>query len=634
RLGSKLKIVTKTKENKNFNTLELNWQDFEEDQKKEFQSIPVKIDTAQILDRGFNIIKDSGTVVEIYQLREKWDREKLQKLKRYLQRLINPLQVNDAFQIFLKAEDFQVQDNQEEYDYNKVNGSITNRVYETLGLKTTTIDCKISEDGKTIKTTLNDKGVFIFEFKEKNDFDLLKNIEIKISFLNRIAKTTFTKLMGVEPVNYGNIFVFKNGFRVMPLGDYRNDWLGLDIRKGQGYKRTLGTRELLGRVEINGYQENFREIASREGLMHTHAFDQLIEFVMEKVIKKLEKYVIGAIYWDALIDEGNKRKDFNSIKLDSRKIIEQIAGNLDNKDLRYNEDLLQIVEKKTIEKIPETVKNIENIIKKEKDKEIKELYNQQIQSLKLGVKLQKKEKEEEAEKREIEEKKVLFLEGVLSQDTKEILGLQHQIKTSASIIQNRISYLKSTDPKEINLQEYDKILDSILIENEKIRSIVEFITQANYNMKSSEITEDLVLFIKQYIKNVNPMISKKYNERELDIRFENEPEFIKKFKPLEITIILGNLISNSRKANSKNIEISFNVADNKKLLIHFKDDGDGIPKKYRGDLNKIFEFGETTTHGSGIGLYFVKEILKRIGGNIRVNIEVDRGAEFILEIPK
>lgn len=57
RLGAKLMISTKTKEDENFNVLELNWGDFEEDQNKEFQSIPVKMYSTKILEKGFNIIK-------------------------------------------------------------------------------------------------------------------------------------------------------------------------------------------------------------------------------------------------------------------------------------------------------------------------------------------------------------------------------------------------------------------------------------------------------------------------------------------------------------------------------------------------------------------------------------------------
>jgi signal transduction histidine kinase len=68
------------------------------------------------------------------------------------------------------------------------------------------------------------------------------------------------------------------------------------------------------------------------------------------------------------------------------------------------------------------------------------------------------------------------------------------------------------------------------------------------------------------------------------------------------------------------------------LIISFKDDGKGIDKE---DINDIFDFGFTTTSGgSGIGLYFVKDLLEEMGGTIKVDSKKNQGAEFILEIPK
>jgi signal transduction histidine kinase len=304
---------------------------------------------------------------------------------------------------------------------------------------------------------------------------------------------------------------------------------------------------------------------------------------------------------------------------------------------------LQIIEEKTIEKVPEVIKNIENISKKEKDQEIKEMYFQQIQSLKQGLRLQKEEQKEEIretksklllekKEREKKEKQALFLQSVLSKDTKEIIGLQHQIKMSTNNIKNYLTHLKLTPQEEMNFKEYQDILDLVLIENEKIHSIVEFVTQANYDLKASEIKEDIIQFIKQYLLEVHPTIAKKYGEKILKIKFKNDPKFIKEFKPLEITIILDNIISNSQKALANILEISFTINKNtKKLEISFKDDGRGISED---DIDNIFDFGYTTTDGSGVGLHHIKEILKGIKGEIKINNKLPKGTEVIIQIPK
>ncbi len=260
RLGSNLEIYTKKD---TYNYLKIEWNKFEEDQNKEFQNIPFIYEKNS--QHRFPIhIENTGTILEISKLRDEWDYKKLQQLKRYLQRLLNPVQSNDdSFEIILEAKEFLEKDKNEKFDYNIVNGLIENVVYEKLKIKTTMIECSISEDGSEISTKLEDKGNFIYEFSEKNEFHLLKNLKFKFSFLNVIAKTTFTKLMGIEPKNFGSLFLFKNGFRILPYGEPNDDWLGLDLRKTQGHSRFLGTRDMMGRIEIYGHQPDFREVTSR-----------------------------------------------------------------------------------------------------------------------------------------------------------------------------------------------------------------------------------------------------------------------------------------------------------------------------------------------------------------------------------
>ena len=57
---------------------------------------------------------------------------------------------------------------------------------------------------------------------------------------------------GVQPKNYGSVFIYKNGFRINPYGEPGQDFFGIDQRKAQGWKRFLGTREIMGRISIKG----------------------------------------------------------------------------------------------------------------------------------------------------------------------------------------------------------------------------------------------------------------------------------------------------------------------------------------------------------------------------------------------
>ena len=639
RLGSKLKIYTKVRTDKDFNLLSVDWGKFEKDQKKEFKEVEVDLKTNQKPIENYETIGYSGTIIEISDLRDDWDWKKMQKLKGYLQRLINPLQIpgGDSFDIELIAEEFVVNDHKQKFSYNKVNGKIQNIVYEKLEVKTTTIECNISENGKKIFTKLNDKGINIFELEEENKFDF-KDMKVKVSFLNQQAKTTFTRIMGIEAVNYGNLFVFKNGFRVFPYGEEDNDWLQINKRKAQGYNRFLGTREVLGRIEINDFKsEFFKEVTSRsEGFMSNVYFNQLKEFVLEFAIKRLEKYVVGAIDWDSDRDKHptKKKKDFEDIKKDTLKIIKQIAGgSLKNVELKYNKDFLAIAEKKNIEKIPEIIKNIKHLIGKEKDVEIKDRLNKQIFSLTQSYKLkdieQKKELEEKEQELEVKEKESLFLSGALSVDQEATQRLIHIINNSMDPIHKALFEINKHIQKDSPIKKIIPFVDDVSLEHSQIKYLSEILSMANFNTKVEKIKKDIVQYIFQYLKNM------KYSN--LKFYFKNEDlKFICWFKPLEILIILNNLISNSLKQDATMMRLYFQKDKNLlKLMISDNSNKGGIKNE---DTPYIFNRGHSTTKGSGRGLYDVKRILKNLRGEIKFvgnNIENQlNGACFEIKIKK
>ena len=75
-----------------------------------------------------------------------------------------------------------------------------------------------------------------------------------------------------------NVFLFRNGFRILPFGEFNDDSWGLNQRLQQGSNRRLGTRELFGRVDIEtDNPELIKEVSSRDGgLIKTEASQQLM----------------------------------------------------------------------------------------------------------------------------------------------------------------------------------------------------------------------------------------------------------------------------------------------------------------------------------------------------------------------
>ncbi len=648
RLGTQLKLITKKINSNVTHQIDVNWEKFEQNSKNEFINIHVDHSSSKNID---NLNFENGVILEITNLRSEWDKNKIKKLKRSLGKLINPFEINvqsNNFQIFIK-------------DSNTLfNTPVKNELLDVLPMKTTKIEVIISKD--KIITHLVDRGVTIYKIEEKNNYIHLKDSSIVLLYLNHKARINFANIMGVTTKEFPNVMFYNNGFRVYPFGEPGDDSLGIDKRYQQGIRRYLSTRNLIGSININEYTEEFKEKSSRDsGLIETNGYQESKDFFW-KSLKRLEKYVVG-IQWtlDEVIREEDNNSDNLSIldNLNSKsKIIELITKLVDKEKAKIVEfdgnflniikdkidisnpiinNLVRIAEKtkntqllneidnakKKIQKLASNKIQIEKELFEEQDKNIKLQSEKSILSKQLNeekVKLNNVSKELEAET-----KRNIFQSSIIGMEKEQILGLQHQIYHSSSRINRNIELLlKSFN----NISEKQKKYISVIThEAEKIISISNFVTKANFNLTASEITTDLISFINEYINELYLSQNKIIDSRLsiISINTFNE-KYIMRIKPLEITTLIDNLIQNAQKADAQKVVFEYKKED-KDLLLLIKDNGKGIEKDR---IKHIFELGYTTTDGSGIGLFNVLSTMKKMKGSIEVNSELNNGTTFIL----
>lgn len=716
RLGQYLDLYTKKKE-KSIYHLFIDWKDFEVEDKKDLniQDIEIQLEeiSGQKFREKFDFQLEQGTILEMNKLRSKWaikekkgkwDTSKILDLRRYLEKLINPNQAFESkrFAIELIARDFEKEDALKK-SQEKLNGVIENKIFEKLNFTTTVIEAVISASGDTITTTLTDKGRKVLEVTEKNfEYSLLKDIKIVIFYLNPYAKAYFKRQSGIRSVDFGSIFLFINGFRVNPLGDSGDDWLRMEVRKGQGYAKFLGSREVVGRIEIDDLDGNFKIISSREGVVKDQKFSQIVDIqpshyggFFYKTLKRLEKYVVEGLNWDMTIESGisieklvdgrnwkydpadEKYKENESIKNDRilglKNSLFLIDTNLgDILKLYINEDLIylllleqkekardkfnkffgenplytrDILDEKTwiaLNKVREKLEQKEiEIFEKDKqlakkDQEIKILSEEKE---KLEEDLGKeKEKVGYLEKETLVQKKqIYFQERHLdaSANYTQVVNLHHQIGISSNTINSHLANLREeVEGEKFNKESLREYIEDLSFECNKIKAITDMATQARFNAASPELKkENLTQFIVQYITAVSKTTVKTFDEREMKIRLDTSrviADFISNFNSIEVVMLFDNLFNNSRKARAKNINVEIE-SFSKELDIMVKDDGIGIPP---GNKEKIFTFGFSTTHGTGLGLFHAKKILEKMGGEIMLNEELHKGCEFVIRVKK
>ncbi len=640
RLGKNLYLeTTKLEENPATNILITNWGKFEEDSKKEFIEIPVSHEMVAVKDSKFII--PNGTVLEISDLRSTWDREKLIKLKDSLSKLINPHNQKDSkrFSIIIDVPE-ELQEDQKRTEYRDIiNGEVKNFVFETLELKTTRITSSIDEKGEFISSKLLDGGTTIYEITQKNNYRRLKNIDITLFYLNRAAKYSFNRKMGMASRVYGNVFLYKNGFRVYPYGEPFSDSLGIDKRKSRKAKSRIGTGELIGRIEITDsttselidQNDIIKESASRgDGLIKNNSYYELEKFFID-VIEKLEKYVVDVQQWGISIE------DDDNIPISSRVIdlLSKVTNTNDIIDFSVPDNFLDIIEVSQADSADAVVKNLNKIAIDIGNKQLLGIAEKAVKKVKILQEARERAERETDEALELAQQATaklksqitenLFLKSINTSDYQEMISLLHHVGIYAGTIENNLKHISLRVQNKIplsNAELYD-IIKQIGLDVKKISNIVVFATKAKFNLETETTTIDLINYIKEYVENIIPtIIDDKMKIQFIDI---TQSHFTTNIKPIEISIIIDNLISNARKAKSTNLSIRTSLNKNSDLIVEFEDDGIGIRLEH---IDDIFNIGYTTTDGSGVGLYHVKDILNKMGSKISVNNNTTTGITF------
>ncbi|MDQ3192638.1 MAG: PAS domain-containing sensor histidine kinase, partial [Bacteroidota bacterium] len=107
--------------------------------------------------------------------------------------------------------------------------------------------------------------------------------------------------------------------------------------------------------------------------------------------------------------------------------------------------------------------------------------------------------------------------------------------------------------------------------------------------------------------------------------------------PLSVKSIIQNIIDNAIKYKNQQLaeaEILIETVDYKQgVLLSIYDNGVGIEEFQIKKIFEMFYRGNTSSKGTGLGLYIVKKSLEKIGGTISVQSQINKGSKFLIYLP-
>ncbi|HSV70094.1 MAG TPA: sensor histidine kinase [Methylibium sp.] len=290
RLGARLELVTQTADAAHAWKLCIDWRKFASG-----------TDLHQVATRIEVVPKErpKGTTLNILGLRDRWSDAQISRVFRYVEELLDPFpyagptsgsapdraDADPGFKaVFLRRTESE----------ERLVASEDRMVLEHAIAK---IHAEVDQDGKAWTTLVSDRlGLNETEPLRINDsvsqttFPHLRKVKLDAHYF--IYETDLMpsqvrgrlQRLGSEQ---GGFRLYRNGFRVLPYGERRNDWLGLDEQsRRRAILPAIANSNWLGAISIVDPEHDvFFEVSSREGLAMNAAMSELIQFGLAVAVK-------------------------------------------------------------------------------------------------------------------------------------------------------------------------------------------------------------------------------------------------------------------------------------------------------------------------------------------------------------
>ena len=563
RLGAKLTMTSTGNNGRETSVLSIDWSRLD-DHTKKLQDIAFDCRTTQN-----NVPQQTGVKLDIANLRDSWTNADIYNLKKQLKKMISPFSQENSFEIILKF------GNHEEKIEN-----------DSLEYATTGISAELSSNGILTYQLFDEHSSLSREVTLAQP--AFGPVSIKILYMDAAAKRAFTRRNGISTREYGNIKVFRDDFRILPYGEMENDWLGIDNKHAQAVFRSLGTRDIIGYVQIT--KENnpkLKDATNRQGLNEdTPEFNAFKEFIW-KTIELLQEFIFSRLKTESEKQGKVIQETVLDIKKDLRTFRQEIPQIYSNLDIpQHTKDL---VVGETLKSFSAIEKNVEQVEKANKELSKRLVVMEKI----VGTEAMLYDLLH-AIKNKLDALSATVFSLELSAKKQNIqLDSSRANKTIAEISRMTLAALKRTSPKR-NKREY-------VIVAEVIKSFIEENTLIYPNITFS--TRNIV-----------------YNRVKCNID--------------GLRSVFDNLMSNAVKAlkdsPKPHIDIYMELSDHA-LKVFFEDNGSGIKDE---DAPFIFNVTFTRTGGTGIGLASSYSYMKEQGGDISyIKNGTLGGALFALTFP-
>jgi signal transduction histidine kinase len=588
------KVVGKKKEIEGENWLDvtINWDEYEAKSiastKGNQLSLFTEIDNAYSFQKGKK--EEHGTFLIISNVSEEWSELDIVRLYNELAKLISPFYpLNPPFDIFLNS--------------NEV-ANYTNKQVKPDPIKFFShfqeIDFDLSKGEQESLVFDEAKGEIEKKIIPIKEFGPVK---FKIYFFNQSAKRKYGSAYKNSDERIDGVKIYRDGVITTPFAEYnshpdhKKDILGIDKRLWRDIFSKVGTREIIGVLDITkGNNPDIIDATNRQDFVDNAAYKELKKFIIQQLnvfgaVKKYEKNTKRSVVEKELIQAGLEVKTFSATL---SKVEQLVSG-----------------QKPEVKEAFDALKN-----------QASQLQNAITQSISEQKKFEK----------DVERKERILRSLVSMQEFASMIA--HAVRTSIAKVKHLGEFFKLNFPKKEFEGFYPVYATQIYDEMNTLLKVTEFMLSY---ASADKHYEDF------NVKNLlNELLTKAYetifrNEK-IELQIDIKNDFVLNTNKQAFQDVFQNLVSNSIKAlrntEDKKIKCS-GFLDAENFTIYFSDNGVGIDKSDEDWIFGLFNTRTADIGGAGLGLYIAEMQIKSLNGTIKV-VESEfnpNGATFKITLP-
>ncbi len=222
-----------------------------------------------------------------------------------------------------------------------------------------------------------------------------------------------------------------------------------------------------------------------------------------------------------------------------------------------------------------------------------------------------------------------------------LANISHEIRTPLNGILGFAGMLEKPELKEEKRQQFVKFIQSSGTQLLKIiTDIVDLSKIEAGQVKIMKRDTNLNILFSNLLTQIEQEKSES-NKKEIRINMKlgsEAPDYMVEADDIRLKQILGGLLNNALKFTEQgHIEFGYDISHPDKLLFYVKDTGVGISKEKQQEIfNRFQQEDNSFTRkfgGTGLGLSICKGLIELMGGEIWVESEKNKGANFYFTIP-